>query len=255
MESSFVVGLAALLGAAIGSFLTLATYRLPRGEKIGMTRSRCPHCHTALGLADLFPILSWLVQRGRCRHCAARVGLRYPLTELATALGTAAAAYRYGVTPEALAIMGLWWCIVALVITDLEQTIILDEVQLALVAFGVLYHGALATAWTQVAVAGVVGLAIGLVLKYGFLYLRHKDGLGLGDVKLLFGAGIWLASSVAFIPFLFFAGVLGVVCGVAWRALGRGAQFPFGPALAASLLVSVVWPEAAAQFWHLYGVR
>lgn len=93
-----------------------------------------------------------------------------------------------------------------------------------------------------------------LTNKYGFLYLRNKDGLGLGDVKLLFGVGIWLASSAAFVPFLFFSGMLGVLCGLGWRWLGRGAQFPFGPALAIALLMCVVWPESVQQFWGVYGV-
>jgi leader peptidase (prepilin peptidase) / N-methyltransferase len=254
MEYSLVIwGFVALVGAAIGSFLTLITYRLPREEKIGMTRSRCPQCGTTLKVADLFPILSWSFSGGKCRHCKTKVGVRYPLTEFACALGAVAAAYRYGFTLEAFAIAGLWWCIVAIIITDLEHYIILDEVQIAVIVFGVLYHYAIGTDVTQVIAAGFIGLAIGLTLKYGFLYLRNKDGLGLGDVKLLFGAGIWLASGASFVPFLFFAGVLGVVFGLGWRVVGRGEVFPFGPALAISLLLCVVWPDVANRFWQLYG--
>lgn len=248
-----VWGIIAFVGASIGSFLTLATYRLPREERIGLTRSRCPQCNTTLGVRDLFPILSWMLSLGRCRHCKTRVSIRYPLTELACALGGVAAAYYYGFTLQALAVAGLWWCIVAIIVTDLEHYIILDEVQIAIVLFGGLYHYAIGTDPSEVITAGVVGLGIGLTLKYGFLYLRNKDGLGLGDVKLLFGAGIWLASSASFVPFLFFSGVLGVVFGTAWRVIGRGEVFPFGPALAASLLACVVMPEAANNFWKLYG--
>lgn len=253
-QSPILWGVIALVGAAIGSFLTLMTYRLPLDEPIGMTRSRCPSCHTSLSARDLLPILSWLLARGRCRHCKTRVSVRYPLTELASALGGVAAAHYFGFTLEALALAGLWWCIVAIVVTDLEHTIILDEVQVAIVLFGLLYHYALGTDMVAVISTGVVGLTIGLTLKYGFIYLRNKDGLGLGDVKLLFGVGIWLASSASFVPFLFFSGVLGVVCGLAWRLAGRGAQFPFGPALAVALLICVVWPESAQRFWGLYGV-
>ena len=245
---------AVFVGAAIGSFLTLVTYRLPRDEKIGMTRSRCPQCGTTLKVLDLIPILSWIISRGRCRHCKTKVSIRYPLTELACALGTAGVFYQFGFTLEGVAVAGLWWCIVAIIVTDLEHYIILDEVQLAIIAFGALYHYAIGTEAADVIVAGFTGLGIGLALKYGFLYLRNKDGLGLGDVKLLFGVGIWLASGASFVPFLFLSGVLGVVCGLAWRVLGRGALFPFGPALVASLLICVVWPDVANQFWHLYGV-
>jgi prepilin signal peptidase PulO-like enzyme (type II secretory pathway) len=254
MENSAILWLVvALIGASIGSFLTLVTYRLPREEKIGMTRSRCPRCGTTLRVMDLIPILSWIFARAKCRHCKTRVSIRYPLTELACSLGALAAAYHYGFTFEAFAVAGLWWCVVAIIITDLEHYIILDEVQISIVIFGALYHYALGTDFSDVITTGFVGLAIGLTLKYGFLYLRNKDGLGLGDVKLLFGVGIWLASSASFVPFLFFAGVLGVVFGLSWRVSGRGAVFPFGPALALALLLCVVWPNVANQFWQLYG--
>jgi leader peptidase (prepilin peptidase)/N-methyltransferase len=242
------------VGACIGSFLTLVTYRLPRDEKIGMTRSRCPACGTTLGVRDLFPILSWIGTGGKCRHCKTRVSARYPLTELACAVGAMLATYHYGFTLQAFAIMGLWWCIVAIIVTDLEHYIILDEVQIAIIFFGALYHYALGTDAMSVIGTAVAGLAIGLTIKYGFLYLRNKDGLGLGDVKLLFGAGVWLASMVSFVPFLFFAGVLGVVFGLLWRVAGRGEVFPFGPSLAVALLACVVWPQAMQSFWGFYQI-
>jgi leader peptidase (prepilin peptidase) / N-methyltransferase len=254
MPDSWILwGMTAILGAAIGSFLTLVTYRLPRDETIGLTRSRCPQCATVLRPRDLIPMLSWLFTRGRCRYCKTRVSVRYPLTELACALGTLIAAHQYGFTLEAFAVAGLWWCIVAIVVTDLEHYIILDEVQVAIVLFAALYHYALGTHIAQVITAGLVGLAVGLVLKYGFLYLRNKDGLGLGDVKLLFGAGLWLASSIALVPFLFYAGLLGVVFGLAWRRVTGARIFPFGPSLALALWGCVVWPQAMMQFWKLYG--
>ncbi len=239
------------VGAAIGSFLTLVTYRLPRDEKIGWSRSRCPACATTLTVRDLFPILSWTFSRGKCRHCKAPISIRYPLTELACAGGAAAAVWMFGFTLETVAIAGLWWCIVAITVTDLEHYIILDEVQIALAVFGVMYRVALGTDAVEVVAAGIIGLVIGLSFKYGFIYLRKKDGLGMGDVKLLGGAGIWLASSISFVPFLFFAGVLGIAFGMVWRLLGRGQMFPFGPSLAASLWVCVVWPKAVDYFWQL----
>ncbi len=255
MESNPVIwAYAAVVGACMGSFITLITYRLPREESIGFSRSRCPTCGVTLSLRDLIPMLSWVIHRGRCRHCSARVSVRYPLTELATMLGTLLALHLYGLSWQGLALAGLWWSIVALTVTDLEHYIILDEVQIAIIAFGLLYHWAIGTAPLDVAMAAMLGLAIGLALKYGFLALRKKDGLGLGDVKLLVGAGVWLASLPAFVPFLFFSGVLGVVFGLIWRVLSKSAIFPFGPSLAISLLLCVVRPDLAAQFWQVYGV-
>lgn len=244
----------AFLGASIGSFLTLVTYRLPREEPIGLSRSRCPNCQRSLTARDLIPVFSWAMSGGRCRHCKTKVSIRYPLTELTCALGAVLAVKFYGLTWDALALAGLWWCIVAIFVTDLEHQIILDEVQIAIGAFGILHGIENEVAASDMITGCVVGLSIGLALKYGFLYFRNKDGLGLGDVKFLAVAGIWLADGANFVPFLFFSGILGVVTGTAWRICRKEEHFPFGPSLAVALLLCVVIPESANHFWKLYGL-
>lgn len=251
-HSLLILAWAGVVGAAIGSFLTMVTYRMPREEIIGRTRSRCPTCKATLGVADLLPVVSWLSTRGKCRHCKKPISLRYPLTEIATALGTVLTVWHYGLSWEALAVAGLWWSIVAIFITDLEHQIILDEVQVAVAAFGLLYGVTTHIPLVDMAGGALVGTLIGLGLKYGYLYFRGRDGLGLGDVKFLAAAGIWLADGISFVPFLFFSGVLGVFTGIGWRLAGQGERFPFGPALAISLLFCVVLPDAANQFWKLY---
>lgn len=250
----FAMGFAALVGACVGSFLTLITYRMPRDEAVGATRSRCPHCSTLLRVRDLVPLFSWLVRRGISGCCAARISVRYPLTELACAVGAVGIVWGYGVSLEALALCGLWWCIVAIFVTDLEHYIILDEVQIAIFLLGLLFGWTQGYGWVAMGLASFVGLAIGLTLKYGFLFFRHKDGLGMGDVKFLGAVGPWLGEGADFIPFLFFSGVLGILSGVLWKALGQGERFPFGPALALALLVCVLFPHMADGFWQLYGL-
>ena len=131
---------------------------------------------------------------------------------------------------------------------------ILDEVQIAVGLFGILGGLVRGTEWTDMLTGFLIGGGFGLALKYGFLYFRHKDGLGLGDVKFLAVAGVWLADGMSFVPFLFFSGLLGVVCGLAWRARGLGERFPFGPALAASLFLCVALPQTARDFWDIYGL-
>lgn len=246
--------LAAFIGAAIGSFITLITYRLPRGEKVGMVRSACTNCKGALGFKDLLPIFSWAWWRGKCRLCRIPISARYPLIEFACAIGAVAVVLVYGFTLEALAIAGLWWCIIAIIVTDLEHYIILDEVQIAAALFGVLYVYTNQIPWLHPTMAAAAGVTVGLALKYGFLLCCKKDGLGMGDVKFLGVAGIWLSDATNFVPFLFFSGILGIVTGLAWRWLRKSERFPFGPALALALLLCVLLPEAPNGFWKLYGV-
>ncbi|MEJ0010480.1 MAG: prepilin peptidase [Alphaproteobacteria bacterium] len=61
----------AVVGAVVGSFLTLITYRLPRDEPVVVARSRCPYCSESLRPSDMVPVLSFAALRGRCRACRA----------------------------------------------------------------------------------------------------------------------------------------------------------------------------------------
>src|SRR5574341_217767 len=75
-----------ILGAALGSFLNVVIYRLPRGESLVRPRSRCPHCGTAIAAYDNIPVLSYLILRGRCRNCGQPISPRYPIVELTAGL-------------------------------------------------------------------------------------------------------------------------------------------------------------------------
>ncbi|MBN8543868.1 MAG: prepilin peptidase [Alphaproteobacteria bacterium] len=252
----WVLPLAALLGACIGSFITLISYRLPRDEKVGATRSRCPKCGAQLAARDLLPVLSWVVNFGKCRHCRAAISSRYIITELLCAIGAAAILYRYGeLSYVTIAYIGLWFVSVAIILTDLEHYLILDEYQIALALFGIVF------AYTQDmnALTIITTMSIALVgsicVKYLFLLITKRDGLGWGDIKLFGVVSIWLPHAIHFAPLLVFAGVLGVASACIWRALGKGEVFPFGPAIILSLLVFIFMPEAYATFWQLYGIK
>ncbi|MFZ4126270.1 MAG: prepilin peptidase, partial [Rickettsiales bacterium] len=137
---NWVLPLAAVVGACIGSFITLISYRLPRDEKVGATRSRCTKCGTKLSPRDLIPVVSWVMSRGQCRHCHAPISLRYIITELLCAVGAAAILYRYGeLSYVTIAYLGLCFVSVAIILTDLEHYLILDEYQIALALFGALF--------------------------------------------------------------------------------------------------------------------
>lgn len=250
------LSVAALVGACIGSFITLISYRLPRDENVVATRSRCPQCRTPLGARDLIPVLSWLFTHGRCRHCKAKIGARYLVTELLCALGTVLIVYQYGVlSPLTIALLGLWWTSVAIILTDLEHYLIMDEYQIALALFGALYVYALDADITTMLVAVLIGVVGSLVVKYSFLFITKRDGLGLGDVKLFGVVGIWLLEPVQFAPLLVFAGGLGILSAILWRKISKSEVFPFAPAIILSLLLYVFWPDAYATFWQLYGMN
>ena len=102
--------------------------------------------------------------------------------------------------------------------------------------------------------SAALGLGLGLALHYGYRFLMNKDGLGFGDVKFLLVAGVWLADPLLWPPFLFVSGVWGIVTALVWRVLGKGPRFPFGPALAAALLLSLLVPVRELFYWTMRAI-
>ena len=86
----------AAIGLAIGSFLNVVIWRVPRGESVVKPPSHCPRCQQAIRPRDNLPVLSWLRLRGRCRDCGAHISARYPAVELATAVVFGLLALRFG---------------------------------------------------------------------------------------------------------------------------------------------------------------
>ena len=239
-----------LCGLAFGSLITLLTYRLPLGEDVVVKPSRCPKCETKLQFIDLLPIVSWLFTQGRCRYCHAPISLRYPLTELVTVTVFLLLYGQYGLTAQGVLLALMWTALMVMMIVDLEHTIIPDSVHVALIILGVGYHVLMGTPAEDVVGGFFLGGFIGLSLHHGYRLIRKRDGLGFGDVKFLAVAGLWLGMK-PIVPFLFFAGVFGIVTGLLWRVLGKGPIFPFGPALALSLFLSVIMPQLSNWFWNI----
>ena len=240
-----------LAGLCFGSFVTLASWRLPRDEQVVNGRSRCPSCDRTLGVLTLFPVLSWLAQRGKCRYCKAKVSARYPLIELTQAIFFLLIYWQMGITLPAIILMAASVAVLILIVVDFEWYIIPDEIQMALLLLGVAYHAASHSDGSAVAGSAFLGLVIGLALRFGYALIMKREGLGWGDVKFLPIAGLWIAAVAQWPSFLFFAGVLGILTALVWRALGRGAHFPFGPALALSLMLHVLYQVGTLFYWTL----
>ncbi|MCC7259623.1 MAG: prepilin peptidase [Alphaproteobacteria bacterium] len=240
-----LIGLAIsmFVGLLFGSFVTLASHRLPHRAPIVMGRSECPRCHTPLGFRDLFPLFSWLATRGACRHCHAKISMRYPLIEAAQALLFALVYLELGWGAEALVVAGLSVCLLVMIVTDLEYGIIPDPIQWALLALGFAYHFVRGDAFAEPLAGLLAGGALGLLLRYGYHMLRHRHGLGLGDVKFLAVAGLWVGP-YGLPLFLFASGMLGILTALLWRSLGRGRIFPFGPSLALALGCCVLYSHS-----------
>lgn len=223
---SWVIGL--WIGAAIGSFLNVVIYRMPLGLSLGDPKhSFCPSCRHRLTIPDLIPLLSWLFLGGKCRHCRARVPGRYFMVELITGSLFAVFWYQhliFGWDPAKAVFFSLFAAaLIAAIYIDLKHFIIPDQVNAAMLIFGLglnavqfLRHkpDALIGGWPSSIVGALTGIAVlwGIALL-GRLIFR-KDAMGHGDIKMARGMGAVLLPTAALMSFGV-AVTLGAVGGIA----------------------------------------
>jgi leader peptidase (prepilin peptidase)/N-methyltransferase len=241
---------AAVFGLIVGSYLNVLIYRLPRGISTVLPRSRCPECGEPIRALDNVPVLSFLLLGGRCRACRARISWRYPLIEAATAALFVACLLRFGVTPEAPVAALFGSLMLALAIIDVDHMILPDVLTWPGIALGILLQPLVS--WARLGEgpwAAVAGAAAGALLGAGVLlavwlawYLvRHEEGMGLGDVKMLAVIGAFLGWRGVLVA-LFIAALSGAAVGLtlmAWGSLGAKSKLPFGAFLAFGGLVAL----------------
>jgi len=188
------------IGAVVGSFLNVVIHRYPREESIVFPGSHCPECDAAIRWYDNIPVLSFAVLRGRCRACGARIAWRYPLVELANALFYLAVYLHTGPTVAFVIVAAIISMTITLIYIDADIQILPDVIDLPGIAIGI-GAGALGLGELHPSLmlvdslldslfGALLGAAIPLVIIGAYWLLRHVEGMGLGDVKLLamFGA-------------------------------------------------------------------
>ena len=235
----FQTGVFVILGLVFGSFASLLSHRLPRDLPVGMTRSACPSCGRNIAARDLVPLLGFLLQRGKCRWCGKPISLRYPVMEIICALLFLAAFLMSGMTVQAGILSAMSFTLLVIVASDLETFIIPDEMVILLAVLGILWRHLVMPGWGQALAGAMLGAGLTLGLRALFILLRRKQGLGLGDVKFIAAAGIWIG--VAGLSWLLIiGGCLGVVFGLLWQAKMGKKYFPFGPSLAVALYAIIL---------------
>jgi leader peptidase (prepilin peptidase)/N-methyltransferase len=258
LSSPFAVAVAAVFGAIWGSFFNVCIARVPEGQSVVRPGSRCVACHAPVRAFDNVPVLSYLWLRGRCRACGAPFSVRYPLVELLAAALAAALWWQYvaqdpgGVLAVRVARFAYGFAfsgvLVVLALIDLATLTLPDIITLpAIAVFFLAGFGVHEVPW----LARLIGAAAGyLLLRLPadfYYYVLKREGLGLGDAKLLALIGVALGWKA--LPFVVFSGsVAGLLVGipvvlVAWRRRASGSvrdvKVPFGPFLALGALFYV----------------
>lgn len=236
-----------LLSPAVGSFLAVLYTRLPQGRDVISARSSCQYCNATLQARDLIPLLSYLFLRGKCRHCTAEIPAMLPLLEVGALAIALLVVWRTPSDSTALLGVAYLWCLLVLGVIDLHYFRLPDLLTATLFVIG------MGLAWVDptrtllsACLAAFAGAVAFLAIRLGYQALRHREGLGLGDVKLMMGLGAGLglfnlplvvlaAALMALLWALFLAGFKGV-------PLQGKTALPFGSFLC--LAGAVIW------FWQ-----
>ena len=268
------VGLAAILGLLVGSFLNVVIHRLPRmmendwraqceeltattgqpqpeaAEKakynLVVPRSACPHCAHQITAAENIPIVSYLVLGGRCRGCKAKISPRYPIVEGITGLVSALVAWHFGFGLAGVSAIVLVWALIALTFIDADTQLLPDSITLPLLWLGLIVNiNGTFTDLRSAVLGAVFGYLALWSVYWGFKLITKKEGMGYGDFKLLAAIGAWLGWQVLPLVILL-SSVVGAVVGIILIVLarmGRNIPLPFGPYLAMAGFIALLWGQ------------
>lgn len=266
MDPLLITAVSFVVGLAIGSFLNVVIYRLPKvmerewreqcaelhGEtppaaprfNLATPPSSCPACGHRIRAIENVPVLSFLVLRGKCSACRARISARYPIVELAAGIVAGYAAWRFGFGWAAFGAMFFLWCMIALALIDYDTQLLPDSITLPLLWAGLLLNLRGTFVDLQSAVIGAAaGYLILWAVYWGFKLLTGKEGMGFGDFKLLAAIGAWLGWQALPLVVLL-SSLVGAVVGIVLIVLarrGREVPMPFGPYLAAAGAIALFW--------------
>lgn len=250
--------IAGVLGLAIGSFLNVVIWRVPRSESLLRPPSSCPACGHQIRWYDNVPLMSWIVLRRRCRDCRAPISARYPAVELLTALSFVAVVLWQRGSAASLALCYLAAVGIALAAIDLEHhrlpdAIVLPSLGVAalLLAYAELVPGS--DGHPHRLLGALIG-AVALFAAYFALMVVYPAGMGFGDVKLAALLGMYLgwaglgASLVGGFAAFLLGGVVAIVLLLVHRA-GRRTAIPFGPYMVVGTWIGLVWGPG---LWSAY---
>jgi len=246
-----LVILIGMIGLIVGSFANVCVHRIPLGESIAFPGSHCPHCKHAIFIYDNIPLLSWLLLKGQCRHCSHAIAWRYPIMELVMGLGSAGLAFHYGLTPDLLVALTLFFLLWVLSAIDLETFLLPNVLTYQGIFIGLLFSYWLAD-WQASLIGAVLGYGVFWLVARLFLMFTGREGMGYGDFKLLAMLGAFMGWQA--LPFIILASsVVGTVVGLLFVLLskrGIRAEIPFGPYLALAGMIWFVWGNAILD-WYI----
>jgi leader peptidase (prepilin peptidase)/N-methyltransferase len=279
---------AGVMGLCFGSFLNVCLSRWPAGESIVLPRSHCRSCDRTLTWWENLPLVSWLALGGRCRICRAWIGWRYPLVELSVAVLWAYFTFKALILIQNLFIMDffplkwiqidilhllsnliLGWLLIALLFLDAENLWLPNKLTYPGILIGLVFRytdfllnhsfsiqqpDTIPSLLTELAfqLLGILAAAgLILLIRWTYWLIRRREGVGLGDAKLMALLAAWLGLPQALLAFGvgIMLGALAAIVVLAVPKARRGTEswaaskLPLGTFLCIGGIVSSLWGQ------------
>ncbi len=251
MDILFII----ILGGLWGSFANVCIVRLPKDKGVVAGRSSCPKCKKEILWYDNIPIISFFLLQGKCRKCKKEISFQYVVVELLSIISFLSIYYLYGLSLTTLLLIILSLAFIIIFFIDLKHFIIPDVITYPMMVLGFLKSfdpnlNEIFPNYIFSLIGGIFGYGIIWSIIYFYKQVKKKDGMGLGDAKLLAVIGFWFGLDA--IPFIIFlsstTALLSVVPDLIKKTKKLSTQIPFGPFIIIGNLIFLVF-ESKLKFF------
>jgi len=252
MPDAVAIPLVLVIGLAVGSFLNVCIYRLPRGESLAWPGSHCPACGAPVAWHDNVPLVGYVRLAGRCRQCRSAISPVYPLVEAATAVVFLLHYLHFGWTPLFAVRVVFAAAMIVLFMIDFEHQILPNAITLPGIVAGLGTSLFLEPGWRSAVIGVLLGGGVLWLIAEVYYRARGVEGMGMGDVKMLAMIGAFLGAPLTVLT-LIGASLAGAIVGLGVIVIGRKDwqyALPFGTFLAIAALGASLWGQRTVD-WYL----
>jgi len=225
-----------ILGGLWGSFANVCIHRLPQDKGVVSGRSHCPKCKKKIVWHDNIPIISYLILKGKCRKCKRKISSQYPIVEMINILLFLIIYFLFGISLTTILLMILSLSFLIIFFIDLKHFIIPNSITFSMMALGFIKSfdpnlNSIFPNYINSLIGGLFGYGVIFSIIYFYKQIRKKEGMGLGDAKLLAVIGFWFGWIA--IPFTLFLSSIFALVSVMPDLIKKNkkmtSQIPFGP--------------------------
>ena len=238
-----------VLGSIWGSFCNVCIYRLPDNDSVVTKRSFCRSCRNKIKWYDNIPLLSFIFLKGKCRSCNNKISSQYFLVELISAISFLLIYFLYGISITTLLLIILSIFFIIIFFIDLKHYIIPNELTFPLMLIGFIksfdpnLNQTIFPNYINSLLGGFFGYETIWLIIFFYKKVRNKEGMGLGDAKLMAVVGFWFGWLS--IPFTIFisstVALVLVIPSLIKKTKNMSAQIPFGPYIIIGCIIYVTF--------------